>query len=637
MLYYPYNTVLREKVRYIMSYTIRQDNLTLVYTPETSALTVTLEGQPVAWSWSNVPYIVVGEKALTFTNADCESAAYTTGVSQDVRAVYTNFKDETGKVYPYTVETRVAVEMTTCDVTFEARVTGDGFCEIAALAYPPCMGFSAPEGHGYTVLPRMQGTLIPAGHPEKLKDGIIYERDAYLPMYGQIWDGNGYLAIYETPFDARYSVVGEEIQPYFIPSLGYMSYKRVMRYRFFETCDFNTLAKSYRAYLSERGELVTLKEKMARNPKLEYLIGCPIVHSGTAIHIHPASHFYDAEHPENNDTFFPFAENGKLLRALKEKGADKAYLHLDGWGHHGYDNLHPDPFPVHEASGGADGMRELMETCHELGYYFGIHDQYRDYYYDAPSFDLDNAVTNADGTHPYHDYWNGGPHSFLCAELAPDYVRRNYDEFERLGISLDGSYLDVFSVVGLDECFHPGHLMTREACAAARRRCLDLLTSRGILPSSEETIGCIVNSIVLCHHAPFYTTGWDDPAAVNVGIPVPLFNLVYHDCIIIPWYGMHQKGAWGIACTDRGFYWALLSGGTVYYDVDASAEDIAYGKIALELHERIALCELISHELIDGHPRRRRSVFSDGTVVECDFDAETFCIRYPNGEVRQGS
>ncbi len=621
-----------------MSYVITSDSLRLDYTPESCSLTVTVAGSDRTWSWSSVPSLVLpGGDTLYFTSGVCESAVHNTGVAHGVRAVYRDLRDGEGKLYPYRVETHLSVDLASGDVKAIATVIGDGPGEIAALAYPPRMGFTAPEGHGYTVLPRMQGTILPAGHGYKFEDGIIFERAAYLPVYGQIWDGCGYAAIYETPYDGRYSVVGEEIQPYFLPSLGTMSYGHGMLYRFFPEGDFNTVAKLYRAYLTERGELVSLKEKMIRNPKIEYLIGCPIVHTGTAVHIHPASHFYDAEHPENNDSCFPFSGNAELLRALKAKGAEKAYLHLDGWGHHGYDNLHPDPFPIHEQAGGAEGMRALKETCHELGYLFGIHDQYRDYYYDAPSFDLENAVTNFDGSHPYHDYWFGGPHSFLCAELAVDYVRRNYNEFDRLDLRPDGSYLDVFSVVGLDECFHPDHPMTREACAHARARCFHLLTDRGIIPSSEETIGCMVNAIALCHHSPFYTTDWEDSqTSQNVGIPIPFFNLVYHDCIIIPWYGIHHKGAWGIASTDRGFYWALLCGGTIYYDADASAEDIAYGKVALELHRRIALCELVSHELIDGHPRRRRSTFSDGTVVECDFDAETFSIRYPDQSVVSG-
>ena len=171
-----------------------------------------------------------------------------------------------------------------------------------------------------------------------------------------------------------------------------------------------------------------------------------------------------------------------------KKGVEKAYLHLDGWGKQGYDNLHPDPFPPHEEAGGVEGMRRLADTCDELGYYFGIHDQYRDYYYDSPGFTLDNAVQYFDGSHFLSDYWYGGAHTFLCSALAPDYVRRNYDEFERLGLKPDGSYLDVFSVVELDECFNPAHRVTREGCAQNRRHCLDMLSSRGIIPSSEEGV-----------------------------------------------------------------------------------------------------------------------------------------------------
>lgn len=621
-----------------MTYQLRSAGFDLVYTPETSALTVTVQGSDRTWSWANQPFMVLSNgKDLSFADASCESCEYATGVDRGVRATFTGFTDGEGNTYPFVVTTTVSINPDTGFLKAEARVEGDGMGELSVLAYPPRMKFDAPEGHGYTVLPRMQGTIIPAGHPEKMDDGIVFERGAYIPVYGQIQDGCGYAAIIDTPYDARYNVTGEEIQPYFVTSLGHMRYARALLYSFFAEGDFNTVAKIYRAYLSERGKIVTLKEKMLRNPKVEYLIGCPVVHTGTAVHIHPASHFYDPDHPENNDYHCPFSETGRMLTELKKKGVEKAYLHLDGWGKQGYDNLHPDPFPVHEGAGGAAGMKALQETCTELGYYFGIHDQYRDYYYDAPSFDLDNALMYIDGGHPYHDFWNGGPHTFLCAKLAMDYVRRNYNEFERLGIKLDGSYLDVFSVVELDECFNPKHPMTRRECAEARVRCFSFLTDRGIVPSSEEPVGFTMGALALCHHAPFYTTDWGDYNADNVGVPIPFFSLVYHECLVTPWFGLRGKGGWGIAGTDRGLYWALLSGGTIYYDVDASAEDVEFGKIALEFHRRIALCELISHEFLDGNYRRRRSTFSDGTVVEADFDEEWFRIRYPDGTVVEGA
>lgn len=623
-----------------MEYRISDKNLHLVYTPETLALTVSSDGCDVLWSWTGDAEIILTDGThLSFARAHCESRPYDTGVSTGVRASYTGFSSD-GKTYPFAVETHVFLDCTDNSLRAEFRLSGDAPGEILEVQYPPRFAFKNEPGYGYTVLPRMQGTIVPSGEDIALAGGIIYERDAYIPLFAQILGkpggvGAGYAAIVETPFDARYALADGELIPRFVPSLGMMSYRRGMRYLFFVNGDFNTAAKLYRTYLAARGRLVTLKEKIARNPRVASLIGTPIIHTGIAVHISPESHYYLPDDPAHNDNFIPFSQRAEELRRLRENGCEKAYLHLDGWGNHGYDNLHPDPFPPHEGAGGADGMRELGRTCTELGYLFGIHDQYRDYYYDAPTFSLDNAIQNLDGSHPFCSIWYGGPHSFLCASLAPDYVRRNYNTFEDLDIHLDGSYLDVFSVVQLDECFNPDHPMTREQCAAARRECLDILSDRGIIPSSEEVLGCIADSQVLCHHAPFFTSNLGSNEAENIGIPIPLLNLVYHDCVIIPWFGTsgtpedpHTKfhGGWGIAKTDSGYLWALACGDTIYRGICDTAEAITYSAPALELHEKVALCELVSHTFVDGDPRKRKSVFSDGTVVYVDFDADTYRI-----------
>lgn len=609
-----------------------------MYRPETLSLRIGIDGIQEDWSWTGDAAVFLRDGTkLSFLNAQCTDSAYQTGVSDGVRACYSGFSADNGSIYPFCVHTYVGMDHTDGSIRIEMRVEGDASGEIAEVQYPPRFSFRNEAGYGYTVLPRMQGTMVPSGETICLAGGEIFERDGYIPLFGQVraevgGRGCGYAAVIDTPYDARYAFEDGELVFRFMPSLGLMRYKRVVKYFFFRNGDYNTAAKCYRSYLADRGQLVTLQEKIARNPKVAALIGTPIVHTGIAVHINPESDYYKPDDPAHNDNFIPFSERAEQLRKLKANGAERVYLHLDGWGHHGYDNLHPDPFPVHEASGGADGMRELQRSCTELGYLFGIHDQYRDYYYDAPSFSFENAIQNEDGSHPFCSVWYGGPHSYLCAELAPDYVRRNYDEFKALDIRLDGSYLDVFSVVRLDECFNPDHPMTREQCAAARRECLDILSARGIIPSSEEVLGCIVNAQVLCHHAPFFTSGLGSDKAENVGVPIPLLNLVYHDCVIIPWFGMKKKGGWGIAGSDRGFLWALLCGDTIYYDIEEKPENIAYGKIALRLHERVALCELVSHVCIDGNPRRRRSEFSDGTIVEADFDEDSFVIRYPDGE-----
>lgn len=618
-------------------FTLKARSLTLAYDPQTLSLTIRLSDE--SWSWGAEPLIRLSDgRQLLFRKAACAAAPYKSGVTQGVKAVYSCFRDEQGQVLPLAVHTLVAVDDTDDTVRFELRLENDQAGEIDAVAWPAAMAFAAEAGAGATVLPYMQGALIPARWPKAVDNvggGIIFERSAYLPVFGQLRHGTGYAAIFDTPFDARYDVRHEaggdtRVQPLFVPSLGLMRYRRILLLRFAGDCDHNTIAKLYRDYVRAKGRLVTLAEKIARNPAVSRLIGTPIVHEGIAVHISEQSDYYRPDDPAFNDNFVSFRTRAEQLKALKARGVEKAYLHLDGWGAHGYDNLHPDPFPPHEAAGGTDGMRALAQTCRELGYVFGIHDQYRDYYYDAPTFDMANALQQIDGTHPYCSVWYGGPHSWLCQALAPDYVRRNYKTFDRLGIPVEGAYLDVFSVVFLDECFNSDHLMSRADCAEKRRECFEILTARGIIPSSEETIDCIVPSIALCHHAPYYTDPLGSDQADSIGIPIPLFNLVYHDCIVIPWNSdFTRRGGWGIPAADHGFLHALLNGGTVYVGIEADDTSLARCRTALDLHARIAQQEMVRHEFVDGDNRRQRTTFADGTQVDVHFDTGDYAISTP--------
>lgn len=588
----------------------------------------TVEQKNNVWKTKRAPYLKLADGRTVDFPPPCELTRFHSGTAEVVKAVYRGF--DKSDIYAVA---HIGIDRTTKDVFFNINIQGDRQGELELVSFPPPFEFGAEKGHGYTVLSRMQGTLIPAGQPITVETGLVFQRDAYMPIYGQVKDGAGYTAIFETPYDAKYQPEGDRIAPLWMTSLGRMSYTRKMRFCFRESCDHNVIAKCYRDYVKERGGLITLKQKIAKNENVKRLIGCPVIHTGIAVHTAPESMFYDKEHPENNDTYVSFDTRAKQLKRLKKLGLKRAYTHFDGWGFHGYDNLHPSPFPPHEGAGGADGMRRLSETCRKLNYIFGIHDQYRDYYYDNPDFSFDEALVYQDGSHPFHDVWNGGKHTFLCSELAPDYVRRNYDRFKELGIRIDASYLDVFSVVELDECFNEDHMCTRRDCAENRKHCLEILTERGIIPSSEEVLDCILPSQVLCHHAPFFTEVLGAEDSDPVGVPIPLLELVYHDCIVVPWIGLPAKrGGWGIPKNDSAYLYAVLYGCPVYCPIDATEQDIKDVLLACESAERLAHTELVKHEFIDGDIRRQRTAFSDGTVIEADLDKGTFDIYHNKTE-----
>ena len=70
-----------------------------------------------------------------------------------------------------------------------------------------------------------------------------------------------------------------------------------------------------------------------------------------------------------------------------------------------------------------------------------------------------------------------------------------------------------------------------------------------------------------CHYAP-YDFMMKKPGTPKEGVPVPLYNLVYHDCVIQPW--MMDK----VSEAEDYMLYALLNGGAPYLIRDAAYPNI---------------------------------------------------------------
>src|SRR5690606_34520585 len=133
------------------------------------------------------------------------------------------------------------------------------------------------------------------------------------------------------------------------------------------------------------------------------------------------------------------------------------------------------------------------------GYLFAVHDQYRDFYFNAVSYDDRLAATQQDGSREEHSTWCGGPQTILNPRFAPESVRRNHDLFAAHGVEVKGAYLDVFAVVPLEESWRGALPITRAECAVYRRDCCELLKARGYVVSSEEPADYLVKTLHLVH------------------------------------------------------------------------------------------------------------------------------------------
>lgn len=482
----------------------------------------------------------------------------------------------------------------------------------------------------FAVVPHMQGALIPGNYDREInQQDLSNSRSLYMPWWGQIRGTHGVLTILETDDDAgakyHHPAGGPTvIQPRWYSSLGRLRYLRTIRYVFQENATHVTFAKRYRQYAQESGRFVALAQKRVRTPGIDDVIGRPVIHLGALYHNVKGAHYFNKDQIESNHALQPFDELAAQLRTLKEKGIDSAYVHLDGWGYYGYDNGHPDVVPAGQEQGGWDGLRRFSDTCADLGYLFAVHDQYRDFYKNAASFDDRLAAIRMDGSREEHCTWCGGPQTILSARFAPEYLRRNHDAFAANGIKVRGAYLDVFSVVPLEESYQPSQPMSRSDCARYRRECFDILHARGYVMSSEEPTEYLCSTIELVHHGP-YPTAPNLGGGERVGIPVPLFNLVYHDALLTPW-DMGEDGGWGIPNGDAGRLHCVLNAGLPYIGPGADAQMVARVKEAAALNKRCALFEMVNHEFLEQSFRKQRSTFSDGTTVTVDFDAKTYTI-----------
>lgn len=612
---------------------------------QTLSFAVSHNGEVWGWGKEYRPHIECEEGTIYFSDAKTVShSEWKTGLGQGILSHYEGFEME-GKDAGISFDTVVWVEESTSDVYFEWIPLSTENVKVKAVYWPGYMEFNEKQDNWQTLLNLQQGLIIPNTWKTELEkivfDGFMGTAGAYMPWFGQIRDRVGYIAICMQPWNAAYYAEHPAEGPYthvgirWEPSLGKMEYRRVMRYTFANDCDYNDLCKIYRKHVIETGKFRSLEEKAVKNPSIDKLIGCAFLHKGIKTQVMTNSDFFDPENPDKNNNLTPFSVRTEEIKEIHKLGVEKVYLHLDGWAQPGYDNQHPDYLPACKEAGGWEGMKELADTMHECGYLFGIHDQYRDYYFAAKTFDENFACRLPDGTIPSHAHWAGGPQTYLCATQAPMYVKRNFTEVENNGIELDCAYLDVFTCNEGDECNHPWHRMTRRECYEYRNACFDFLLSKGILPSSEEVNDWAVPSLVFSHYAP-YDFMLEKPGTPKKGIPVPLFGLVYHDCLITPW--MMDK----VSEEEDYMLYAVLNGGApylvrdgAYQNTDGSfsggveislEEQAARCKVVSDLNEKVAKCEMIRHELVEGNPNVQRASYSDGTVVTIDLEKQTYEI-----------
>ena len=500
----------------------------------------------------------------------------------------------------------------------------------------------------YTLLSNGRGTLLPRTWPKEYypirsitPEGKVAATDHSLlqsnviESWSMSWWGfqkgkSAMMIIVETPDDAAYqfshpaggpTVIG----PRWLATLGRLGYPRTARMSFFSDANYVDMAKRYRRYVMDTGRFVSLTEKIARTPGVKDLIGVPQTRLSILRNMSPDSDRYDTKDPSKNYSLTTFDERAGQLRDLKARGFDRVLVFISGWPHLGYDRQHPDSLPPPEKAGGWEGIKRLVDTARELGYPYILHDQYRDYYLDAPSYDAQFAVReedaklpaqafpgsrfgdSKDGDIPMMRHWDGGRQAYLNNRFWLGHLLKNYQLFFDHGITPQGIYLDVIGYVPPDEDFNPEHPTTRSQAMAGRAATMNWSRHNLGIVATEAGADWVIPYVDLINQS----------GGGSKAILVPLYNLVYHDAVIVSFGARDQQSLL------RG----ILNGGVPELPITPIDEKtLSLMRQMMVLHKRVGLLEMTRHEFLDKNYRKERTTFADGTTVTVDWDANTFTV-----------
>jgi hypothetical protein len=609
-------------------------------------------------------------------------AGYETGVKITLSDFHENGMLYKGQPLDLVLYLTIVLENPNEDLVMTA-VADEHEAAVRMLDWPTAMDGSDVD---YTVLSNGEGTIVPRNWPTKFLPDNLFVGDGtpvddsvveshLIESWSMSWWGfekgkSAAMVIVQTPDDAAYqfqhpaggpTVIG----PQWRDQLGKLTYPRSVRICFFPTGNYVTLAKRYRQYVIDSGLFVSLKEKIARQPLVANLIGAGHVGGQALRNIRTDAWQYDPDHIDVDYRVNTFDQIADGLQYWKDQGFNKMIVTLSGWPYYGYDRQHPDVLPPAPQAGGWDGMKRFMDKVEALGYTPMLHDQYRDYYTDAPSWDPQFAVHEMDTTTesttfpgsrfqhykvgyvPMMDHWNGGEQSYITPSLVLGNLVNNYASMFAHGVHPEGSGIDVFGYVPPDRDFNPEHPATRTDGMNARAAALTWVRVHLGIVGTEAGSDWVIPYVDTC-----------TPHAFGKAIPVPLYNLVYHDAIVVmnsgnsmyslllgegisllrpnPNGGFMGPGGGGGGAPAAG---ARARGGATEADnarraaahppVTDPAQVLKMEKDALALQERVGLLEMTNHEFLDTNYRVERTTFSDGTTVTVDWDKMTYTINPP--------
>ena len=403
------------------------------------------------------------------------------------------------------------------------EISGGLDTTIGELALPAPFVLEAAEGA--LVIPHKAGLLFRIGEldwHDKTLGGVMS-----MPWFGaaDLATGHGYLAVLETPDDASFRgtrVRGEQgdvlaVQPLWQAQKSRLGYSRRLLYHFIDRGGYVAMAKRYRAYAKQTGLLKTLAEKRKERPGIDRLVGAVNIYGN------------------NLQNLIELRRLG-VERALVSGFAGVPVRQMNDWG---YLTSHYDIYTDLYEPGTPPSKWERCE-----GFTFP-----------------DDVIKRADGSNqtgwcPVLDPKTGkkDPSYVICWTCGLRTLREKMPK-RLCATPFSAYFLDCVTSARLYECYDPKHPLTRTTDRETRMAQFAYLSDElGLVVGSEtgrdwavpvaDYLEGIMSTAAFfatpkaIHELPFVAIESNpryEEYGTNPARRVPLFQLVYGDCIETTW------------------------------------------------------------------------------------------------------
>ena len=457
-------------------------------------------------------------------------------------------------------------------------------------------------------------------HQEWDQAGLIFAQR--MAIFGASQPGSGFLAYVDDGsrmdnfFHIRHTPGQHtDYKVLWRSSMGRFSYPRIIHYYFENNAGYAPLVRHYREYYRKLGYIKILADKNKDNPNVELLKGAISLGTRVSRKDHRTFAF------EIYNTFHQVGEQVEEFKRVS--GADRALVSFTGWQRFGHDQEYPDIIPPNMYAGGPYALDSLARKVKEMGYVFGLAtDNYCDITLDSPSFREEVTLKDSQGRYVRRSTWGAGVNSLICPRWAFRFLKRNFEvgrtDYPFVRGLLDSAYPQYYllgNYVCNWECYDPEHPLTRNENRQALADIFDYFREKKIMLTIEHhndwVVPWIVSARTRLAHDQVYGL---DQEGRTVGIPVPLWQLCFHDCTYVNAGG--------------DYLFALLTAAqaSARLPVTDNEDRLEQIKYLAALHRAIGWDDMTDHKFLSDDYKIQESTFSSGAKVTVNYNTGEYRI-----------